>query len=167
MRPDETNDLLSRKSEQRDVPDQDSSMLFVIQASPDNMWAEHGTAIRNLKRSDTRDVLNALITFFTLVVLDWCCACGDANWVKFDKKWNVVQYNNDTMQIAGKARKPYYDIAKNVLMKKRKIYCACDRPDERQLHEAFKTIALKDDDTLSKRIFDVWKKRLQGSARES
>ena len=131
------------------------------------MGAERGPAIRDLKRSDTSDVAFALMRFVSLVVQNWYCACGDPNWAKFDKEWHDVQYNIDTMQTVGKVRKPYYDTAKSILDNYRKRYCACARPDERQLHEAFKTIALKDDDTLSKRIFDVWKKRLQGSARES
>ena len=153
-RPDETNDLLSRKSGQRDAPDQDSSMLFVIQSSPDSMGAERGPAIRDLKRSDTSDVVFALMRFVSLVVQDWYCACGDPNWAKFDKEWHDVQYNIDTMQTVGKVRKPYYDTAKSILDNYRERYCACARPDERQLHEAFKSIASKDDNDLSERIFE-------------
>ena len=75
-RPDETNDLLSRKSGQRDAPDQDSSMLFVIQASPDSMGAERGPAIRDLKRSDTSGVAFALMRFVSLVVQDGIAPAG-------------------------------------------------------------------------------------------
>ena len=150
-----------------DTSGQDSSMLFAVGASPDNMRTERGMAIRNLKRGDIDGVLYALTTFVRLVVLDWYCVCGDANGAKFDKEWHDAEYGFDIMQTVSKTRKSYYDTAKSVLEKNRKRYCACDRPDERQLHEAFKTIASKDDDTLSKHIFDVWKKRLQGSARES
>lgn len=65
-----------------------------------------------------------------------------------------------------KTSKRYYDAAKEILEKNRERYCACSRPDERQLHEAFKAIMLKDDNVLSQHLVDVQRKMLQDSDSE-
>lgn len=118
----------------------DRSLFCSVQVSPDGISASSGPADRNLSRDGAGDATLALLDFVWLVVMDWYCACGDAGWAEFDKKWSDAEYDHDTMRITGRTNKPYYDIAKNVLEKNRGRYCACSKPDERHMHEEFRTI---------------------------
>lgn len=124
----------------------DQSLFCSVQASPDCMSASSGPASRNMARDDAWAATSALLDFVCMVVVDWYCACGDAGWVRFDKEWTDAEYDYDTMSVKNRTNKPYYDLAKSVLMKNRGRYCACSRPEERSLHEAFKAIASNDYD---------------------
>ena len=140
-------------------------MLCAMQVSLDSMSTEPGEAIRDMKRDDASDAMFGLIKFVSFVMLDWYCACGDANYAKFDKEWRDANYGFGK-QTVSKTSKIYYDAAKEVLKQNRERYCACSKPDERQLHDAFKAIMSKDDHALSQRLFDVWEKRLEDSDRK-
>ena len=124
----------------------DQFLFCSIQSSPDGMSASSGPASRNLARGDVNDVTFALLDFVRMVVVDWYCACGDADCARFDKEWTDAEYDYDAMLVKNRTNKPYYDLAKSVLMKNRGRYCACSRPEERSLHEAFKAIASNDYD---------------------
>ena len=155
---------VSHKSRPRDPPGQEQSMLCALQVSPDGISAEHGKAIRDMKRDDASDAMSGLIKFVSFVMFDWYCVCGDANYAKFDKEWRDAEYGFGKQTVSKTKR--YYDAAKEILEKNRERYCACSRPDERQLHEAFKAIMLKDDNVLSQHLFDVQRKMLQDSDSE-
>ena len=121
------------------------SLFCSVQVSPGDMGISPGPASRNLARDGAEGAMFALLDFVWLVVVGWYCACGDAGWAKFDKEWSDAEYDHDTMRITGRTNKPYYDIAKSVLEKNRGRYCACSKPDERRLHEEFRTIMSKAD----------------------
>ena len=146
------NFLLSHKSKTSSILDQDPHMIVAIQCSPDGLWAESGTLLRNMKRSIVSDIMGTLLNFVDLVMLDWYCACEDPNWIKFDHKWVEVKYDFDTMKIKSKNKKPHYEIAKNILKRNRERYCACTISDKRALHKIFKTIAATGDQEIRDRI---------------
>lgn len=122
----------------------DQSLFCSVQVSPNDISASPGPASRDLARGAADTAISALLDFVWLVVMDWHCACGDAGWAKFDKAWTDVEYDFHTMQIKSRTNKPHYDIAKSILKKNRRRYCACSRPEERSLHEALQTIASND-----------------------
>lgn len=136
----------SRKLGPCSKPRRDPSLFCAAQVSPDGISVESGPASHDLKRGDMGDIMLALSTFVQMVVVDWYCACGDVGWAKFDKEWTDVKYDYDTMRITSKTNMPYYGIAKSVLRRNRRRYCACSRPEERSLHEVFKAIASNDYD---------------------
>lgn len=123
----------------------DRSLFCSVQVSPDGMGASPGPAHRNLALDDAGAAMFALLDFVEMVVADWYCACGDAGWIKFDKKWTEVEYDYDTMQAKSRVNRPYYSIAKSVLEKNRGRYCACSKPNERRLHEEFRNIMVEAD----------------------
>ena len=129
----------------------DPSMIVAVDTSRGNLSGTYGAAGRDLKLDNA---LSALMNFLNMVVLDWYCACGDSAWSEFDKEWHDVEHDFATMKITSKTRKPYYDTAKRVLNANRKRYCACGRPAEVRFHDEFKKIVAKDEDMLSKRVFD-------------
>lgn len=149
---------LPNTSKPRTSSQPEPSMIFAVDISADGMSGTYGESGRGLKHDK---ILMTLMNFLDMVVLDWYCACGDPTWSEFDKRWHDVKHNLDTTKITSKTRKPYYTIAKRVLNANRKRYCACDRPEEIRLHEEFKKIMAKDDNMLSKHIFDAWSASLQ------
>ena len=140
-----------RASKPRLSSQPEPSMIIAVKNSSDCLSGTYGAAACGLKRDDT---LSVLMNFFRMVVLNWYCACGDPTWSEFDKGWHDVEYDPVTVKTTSKTRKPYYDIARRVLDANRKRYCACGQPAELRLHEEFKKIVAKDDDMLSKHIFD-------------
>lgn len=175
-RPGETS-APPRKPGRRGAPDREPPALVAVRFSRGGAGASYGQAVRDLERSGMRhpedqsipdheeaairklergvpssDAVDALTSFFKLVVLDWYCACGDPGWAKFDKEWTDMEYDLDTMQVVSKTHRPYYDTARDILKENLQRYCACARPDERRLHEAFKAIVSKDDEDLEERL---------------
>ena len=138
-------------SKPRPSSQSESSMIIRVHISPDYLGGTYGAAGRDLEHGD---VAITMMNFLSMVVLDWYCACGDPAWSEFDGKWHDVEHDFVTMKITSKTRKPYYDIVKRVLSANRMRYCACSRPAEKRFHEEFKKIVAKDEDMLSKRVFD-------------
>ena len=126
-------------STRRDQTEQ--SVLAEVRLLPDLMSVTCGPAIPRVKRSD---VLSALCAFVELAMWDWYCACTDADCAEFDRKWSSAERDPDTGQIT-KTRRPYYDVARRMLRKNRGRYCACLKPGERHMHEAFKSIMSEPD----------------------
>lgn len=123
----------------------DRSLFCSVRVSLGDMGISPGPASRNLACGGAVDIAFALFDFVWLAVMGWYCACGDAGWAKFDKEWSDAEYDHEAMRITGRTNKPYYGIAKSVLDKNRGRYCACSKPDERRLHEEFRTIMSKAD----------------------
>lgn len=121
------------------------SVLVEVRLSHDGVGATHGLAIRDLGRCEADDAVRALLSLVRMVVLDWYCACGDADWAKFDREWISTEWDFDTKQITGKTRRPHYNTAKRILEEYRGRYCACSKPDERRLHEEFRDIMAEAD----------------------
>ena len=111
--------------------------LAEVRLSHDGIGATYGPAIRSAEQEVALFMLSA---FIEMVMLDWYCACGDANWAEFDKKWGGMKRDVDTGQPASKTSIRYYDTAKRILRDNRWRYCACSKSGERHLHEEFKSI---------------------------
>ncbi|MBI1658874.1 MAG: hypothetical protein IS632_08930 [Thaumarchaeota archaeon] len=114
--------------------------LIEVNLSPDGMSASYRRVIDELGDGKPDGSVSSFMSFVQMVVVDWYCACGDADWKRFDKEWIRTEWDVGAMKITGKTRRPHYDTAKSVLNEYRGRYCACSRPDERSLHEEFRKI---------------------------
>ncbi len=155
MSEDETGALRRDRPGPHSPPDRRPPLLLAVRCLPGRTRAEDDAVLRRLKPGSAPGITRALLDFVDMVVLDWYCACGDPNLVAFDGKWARAPRGTGAdarpapdARRAGRrraragrgGRRPYYDAARGLLREKRNSHCACARPDERRLHEAFRDI---------------------------